>query len=204
MDALPPRGQRSVTSRVSVQTYLAIGYHMEVSPLFAVGRSLQPLSVPLQAGVRFLHDHLPNKASDGLTATFVCQPGQTPYWVYPVPQREHGSGGFRLFAGDRFVSVSAPTRRITDHVPFWLGPNTTSRVWPVLSHGVYQRFACANPSTQPSASSGYDFRNHDSLPRRAVVPRRAATLSVRVARRRYQRRTAPRLLVAEHQVILRV
>jgi hypothetical protein len=162
MDALPPRGQRSVTSRVSVQTYLAIGYHMEVSPLFAVGRSLQPLSVPLQAGVRFLHDHLPNKASDGLTATFVCQPGQTPYWVYPVPQREHGLGGFRLFAGDRFVSVSAPTRRITDHVPFWLGPNTTSRVWPVLSHGVYQRFACANPSTQPSASSGYDFRNHDS------------------------------------------
>ena len=68
---------------------------------FASGQSLHPLSDPLRDGVRLLHNPIPLAVSDGLTAAFVCQIGQTPQRAYPVPRKEHESVGSRLFAGDR-------------------------------------------------------------------------------------------------------
>ena len=77
---------------------------------FASGRSLHPLSDPLQTGLCFLHDPLPSAASDDLAAVFVCQIGQTPHGAYPVPRTEHESVGFRLFAGDRLSAYPHQAR----------------------------------------------------------------------------------------------
>jgi hypothetical protein len=90
---------------------------------------LQPLSAPLQRGVRLLRDPLPAATSDSLTAAVVCHTGQTPHRAYPVPRSEHGSGGFHLSAGDRLVSAFPPSTGMTDRMPFWPEPGTTSHVW---------------------------------------------------------------------------
>lgn len=67
-----------------------------------------------------------------------------------------------------FVSVPLPSRRATHHVPFWVKP--ISRFWLVQLDDVSLRFAYANPSTQPSASTGCDSRYHTRLLTELVYP----------------------------------
>ncbi len=65
----------------------------------------------------------------------------------------------------------------------------------VVSDSLY-----VSPLAQPSTSAGSRLPASRDRPHGRRVPRRAATLSVRLAPGRYQPRTAPRLLVAEHRV----
>ena len=126
---------------------------------FESGRSLHPLSGPLQPGVRFLRHPLPATVSPGLAARLVApNTGATLLRAYPVPCIEHESGGPRLSAGDRLVSVFPPSRETSDHIPFWLEP--ISRFGSFRLDGIYQRFTYVGPLTQPSASSGFDYQNH--------------------------------------------
>lgn len=133
---------------------------------FGSGRSLHPLSAPLQRGIRFLHDPLPTAASPGLAAGFVARCRATPHWAYPVPYAEQESGGFRLSTGGLNISVLAPSKPTTDHVPFWserCGASPTQSISLFQLDGIYHRFAYANPLTQPSASPGFRLpgsRNH--------------------------------------------
>jgi len=60
-----------------------------------------------------------------------------------------------------------------------------------------------SPLAQPSASAGSRLPASRNRPHGRRVPRRVATLSVRLAPGRYQPRTAPRLLTAERQVASR-
>ena len=85
---------------------------------FGSGQSLHPLSAPLQRGIRFLHDPLPTAAALGLAAELVACCHATPRWAYPVPYTEQESGGFRLSAGGLNISVLAPSKPTTDHIPF--------------------------------------------------------------------------------------
>ena len=165
---------------------------------FEPGRSLHPLSEPLQPGVRFLRDPLPATDAPDFTTRLVTPRGATLLRAYPVPCDEHESGGPHLSAGDRLVSVSPPSRETSDHVPFWSEP--VSRFGSLRLDGIYQWFTYVGPLTQPCASSGFRLPESHGHPREHRIPRRVATLSVRLARGRYRPRTAPRLLAAERQV----
>lgn len=70
----------------------------------------------------------------------------------------------------------------------------------MVLYDVYVWFTFVDHITQPSISSGCNYRNHTKPLAGQDVPRRMITLSERFAPRRYQRRTAPRLLGAEPQV----
>jgi len=69
-----------------------------------------------------------------------------------------------------------------------------------MLHDVYQRFTCVDHPTQPSASSGCNFRNHAKPLAGYDVPLKVATLSERLVPHRYQWRTALRLRGAETSV----
>jgi len=127
---------------------------------FEPGRSLHPLSGPLQPGVRFLRDPLPATDAPDFTTRLVTPRGATLLRAYPVPCDEHESGGPHLSAGDRFVSVSPPSRETSDHVPFWSEP--VSRFGSLKLDGIYQWFTYVGPLTQPCASSGFRLpESHD-------------------------------------------
>jgi len=85
---------------------------------FGSGQSLHPLSEPLQPGVRFLRDPLPATDAPDFTTGLVAPRSATRLRASPVPRDEHESGGPHLSAGDRFVSVSPPSRETSDHAPF--------------------------------------------------------------------------------------
>jgi hypothetical protein len=80
-------------------------------------------------------------------------------------------------------------------------PDTTSCRWLIQLDDVYKRFTYVNPTTQPSASSGCNSRNHARPLTGFDVPHKVATLSERLAPRRYRRRTALRLRRAEPPVL---
>ena len=165
---------------------------------FEPGRSLHPLSEPLQPGVRFLRDPLPATDAPDFTTGLVAPRGATRLRAYPVPCDEHESGGPHLSAGDRLVSVSPPSRETSDHIPFWSEP--VSRFGSLRLDDIYQWFTYVGPLTQPGASSGFRLPESHDDPHGHRVPARVATLSVRSARGRHRPRTAPRLLAAERQV----
>jgi hypothetical protein len=165
---------------------------------FGSGQSLHPLSGPLQPGICFLRDPLPATDAPDFTTGLVAPRSATRLRAYPVPYDEHGSGGPHLSAGDRFVSVSPPSRETSDHVPFWSEP--VSRFGSLRLDGIYQWFTSVGPLTQPCASSGFRLPESRDGPHGHHVPARVATLSVRSARGRCRPRTAPRLLAAERQV----
>lgn len=113
----PRRGKAFAPSGWSVEDLSRDRLPRRSQHAFASGRSLHPLSAPLQRSIRFICDPLPTTASEHLAAIFVCRAGQTLCWVYPVPHGKQEKRGFRLFAGDRAVSVSAPSTQISDHLP---------------------------------------------------------------------------------------
>ncbi len=135
---------------------------------FGSGRSLHPLSGPLQPGIRFFRDPLPTAVATDFTTSFVAPCGTTPLWAYPVPRDEHESGGPHLSAGDRLVSVSPPSRETSDHVPFWSEP--VSRFGSFKLDGIYQWFTSVGPSTQPGASSGFRLPESHDHPHGHRVP----------------------------------
>lgn len=125
---------------------------------FRPGRSLHPLSGPLQTGIRFLRDPLPTTESSDFTTRLVTPCGATPLRAYPVPCDEHESGGPRLSADGLVVSVFPPSRGTTGQTPCWSEPGQS--IWLFKLDGIYQRFTYVGPLTQPCASSGFDFQNH--------------------------------------------
>ena len=135
---------------------------------FEPGRSLHPLSGPLQPGIRFLRDPLPATDAPDFTTRLVAPHGATLRRAYPVPCDEHESGGPHLSAGDRLVSVSPPSRETTDHVPFWSEP--VSRFGSLRLDGIYQWFTYVGPLTQPCASSGFRLPESHGDPRGHPVP----------------------------------
>lgn len=137
---------------------------------FGPGRSLHPLSEPLQLGVRFFRDPLPTTDARQFTPPLVAPCGATPLWAYPVPCGEHGPGGPRLSAGDRHVSVPPPSREATGHVPFWFEP--VSRFGSFKLDGIYQRFTNVGPLAQPCASSGFRLPESHGKPHGCRVPQR--------------------------------
>lgn len=126
---------------------------------FGPGRSLHPLSRPLQPSVRFFRDPLPATDAPDFTTRLVMPRGATLLRAYPVPCDEQESGEPHLSADDRFVSVSPPSRETSDHVPFWSEP--ISRFGSLKLDGIYQWFTYVGPLTQPCASSR--FRLPESL-----------------------------------------
>ncbi len=122
------------------------------------GQSLHPLSGPLQPGIRLLRDPLPTTDARDFTTKLVVSCDPTPLWAYPVPCKEQESGGLRLSAGDRLVSVFPPSRKTSDHTPFgWslsvdLAPSSLTAF---ISDSLH-----ISPLTQPSASAGSDFQHH--------------------------------------------
>lgn len=142
---------------------------------FGSGRSLHPLSEPLQPGIRFLHDPLPTTVSSDLAAGLVERCRATRLWAYPVPYNEQEPGGFRLSAGGLksacpYQANGQPTTYLLVRamqgkpcaVDFALSSLTTFR-W---------RFAFANPLTQPSASSGFRLPESQGALTSFSVPRR--------------------------------
>lgn len=59
-------------------------------------------------------------------------------------------------------------------------------LWLIKLDGVYQRFTYVDHPTQPSASSGCNFRNHAKPLAGYGVPLKVATLSERSVPHRYQ------------------
>ena len=92
-----------------------------------------------------------------------------------------GLGRFCLFAGDTHVSVSAPSRRTTDHIEPVAVAFGSSSLTTFNSSSLY-----VNHPTQPSASSGRNYRTPGKSLTESAVPRKAATLSERSAPHRYQ------------------
>lgn len=136
--------------------------------LFRPGRSLHPLSEPLQPGVRFFRDPLPATQASDFTTRIVILFSVTLLRAYPVPCKEHEPGGLRLSAGDRFVSVPPPSRGTSDHTPFGLSLSVD------LAHSSLTTFISGSldisPLAQPSASSGFDYQNHATTLTGSCVP----------------------------------
>jgi len=71
-------------------------------------------------------------------------------------------------------------------MPILAEPDIASYLWLIKLDDVYKRFTYVNHSTQSSASSGCNSRNH-AIPLTGYgVPRKVATLSERLAPHRYQ------------------
>ena len=147
--------------------------------VFTLGQSFHPLSSLLQRGVRFFHHPLPTIASGNF---YPCLPYQ-PDAISGLPRsvQATGLGRFCLFAGDTHVSVSVPSRRTTDHIEPVAVAFGSSSLTTFNSSSLY-----VNHPTQPSASSGRNYRSHDQFFTESAVPRRVATLSERSAPHRYQ------------------
>jgi hypothetical protein len=113
-----------------LETHLAIGHQTEVSTLS--GRGDRCIPYPDHYSPAFACSVIlyPQRIHHALRRDLSTSPrGSTPIRAYPVPCGEHESGGPRLSADDRLVSVPPPSREASGHVPFWLGP--VSRFGPV-------------------------------------------------------------------------
>jgi hypothetical protein len=123
----------------------------------------QPLSDPLQTGLRFFHHPLPAGPSVHLAVCFpwldllfgpspfgLCVPGrpsgfprsvQVPAWV----RFRLSAGGSTSAIGDRTAPIPAP-------LPFWPKPvspcGACQHLWLVFNDDVYQRFTYVNHTTQ--------------------------------------------------------
>lgn len=179
---------------------------------FGPGRSFHPLSRPLQPGIRFLRLPVPASVSTALAG---CLVGSC-----PTPDREERPPTHRRGChvphkqqnreGSAFTPEAScqrvPTKQQYIQPRPILGrayavvPTCFRRFGPSSLTTFRWQFACANPSIQPSTSSGFVFRNHARPLAGASVPPRVVTLSERSVPDRYQSRTAPWLPAAEHRV----
>ena len=149
------------------QTCLATGHHTEVSalssrgdrcipypdlysPAFAFSAILYPQQMRLILQPRL--SRLAARLCFGLTLFPATSTSQEPH----------------LSAGDRFVSVSPPSRETSDHVPFWSEP--VSRFGSLKLDGIYQWFTYVGPLTQPCASSGFRLPESRACPHGHRVP----------------------------------
>jgi len=77
-----------------------------------------------------------------------------------------GLGRFCLFAGDTNVSVSAPSKRTTDHIE-----PLTAAFGPLSLTTFNSSSLYVNHSIQPSASPGRNYRTHDRSLTESTVPK---------------------------------
>jgi hypothetical protein len=151
---------------------LSRGIMLSTSRAHSRGSKTQPLSAPLQRGIRFLRSPLPAGPSACLAACFpwldLREPGgpsglprsvQVPAWVR-----------FRLSAGGSISAIGDRIAPMPDPLPFWPKPvspcGACQHLWLVFNDDVYQRFTYINHTTQSEpptalmlavATSPYDF-----------------------------------------------
>jgi len=141
-----------------VQTYLAIGYHMEVSPLSRWGDRCIPYPTHYRPAFAFsmiLYPHGQQSISQPILSDEPDAHTGLPCSVQRARIRRVPP--IRRWS---YVSVSAPSRRIADHMPFWPEPDTSSHRWLFMLHDVCGGSRYANPLIQPSASRECDSRAH--------------------------------------------
>lgn len=131
----------------------------------------QPLSEPLQPGIRFLCDPLPAPP----TARLYSVPAtRAAIRAYHVPYLSHDWVRTCLFTGSRCSDVSPPSTEITDSVPFLV--QACQQLWLVSADGVYRQFTCVAHTSQPSASTRYCSEHLRPASRQSHTPK-GATLS---------------------------
>jgi hypothetical protein len=86
--------------------------HVEVGPL-SRGVTFEPLSEPLQPGVRFLHDPLPALPIASLTIRLPAreQPRRAEIRAYPVPCQQHEQLRSCLSTGGALSTCPCPRKR---------------------------------------------------------------------------------------------
>jgi hypothetical protein len=204
MDALPPKGTaHRPLSGLSVQTYLAIGYHVEVSALSRRG----DLCIPYPTRYR------PAFAFSTILYPLWLRTALRPSWSAKQARHHMGLTLFRAESTDCEGSAFSPVivcQRIRTK-------QADIRSHAILARARYDKSRLAPSSLTTFNSGSLTLTLQSSLaPRsdatseRMPIPSRGrhtplgeATLSVRLARHRYWRRTARTLLAAERQVILR-
>ena len=134
---------------------------------FGSGRSFHPLSRILPPGVRFVRNPTPAGTSSTFASRLVGDPTthvriDNVLSGFPRSTSVTESLGFYLSAGDRCVSVCAPSKRTSGHVPFWAGP--LRRLSPFSLTTFIGSSLSLTLSIQPSASFGFVFRNHTRPP----------------------------------------
>jgi hypothetical protein len=95
--------------------------HAEVCPLSRRVMS-QPVSSPLQTGIRFLRTPLPTAPTAFLA---VRLPLQAALWAYPVPHEFPSGADPFLFAGGLLSMVAHVQKTTPYRVPFWFKPVST-------------------------------------------------------------------------------
>jgi hypothetical protein len=86
------------------------------------GVMLQPLSVPLQRGIRFFRLLIPARPTTFLA---VSLPRRAAIRAYHVPAPSHDWVRARLFAGGTSGDVLLGRTAISGHIPFWVMPNSS-------------------------------------------------------------------------------
>ncbi len=141
--ALSRRSPSSAFPRITIgQSYLAMNDRAEVCPLSRRAMS-QPVSRPLQPGVRFLRIPLPTAPTAFLA---VRLPLPAARWAYPVPLKS-------LSGADPSYSPAAsrpwwPSTRGPLHTAYRL-VQACQHVWLVTRDDVYRKFTCVG-RTRPS------------------------------------------------------
>jgi hypothetical protein len=88
---------------------------------FELGRSLQPLSLPLQKSLRFFRDPLPAYDIDlpyGMSCLIRIR-HRIRLSTFRTRNRVERIPPFRRWSS---ISVCRPSNDTTDHIPFWAGP----------------------------------------------------------------------------------
>ena len=142
----------------------------EVCPL-SRGVILQPLSAPLQDGVRLLPHPLPASASVGLAAS--------------LPRRDaDGFITFRRCTVRRLGRASPPGERRPRAVSSEyrsLSPCLLAQacqpLWPVITNGVYQRFTCVDLTSRSWFPTALRLAVAASAHALAALPKEEVTLS---------------------------
>jgi hypothetical protein len=138
----------------------------------------QPLSGPLQVGLRFFRDPVPPAPWARLTACFPrCRGG-----LGALPRSAHASRWVRprLFAGGRAVcgrGTCSPTLRTTHLLVQAFCPCGAQHLRLVGHYGVYQRFTCVGRTTKPSLRPPWCWQSQPLLAVRLPPFRAKDTLS---------------------------
>lgn len=106
----------------------------------------QLLSVPLQNGIRFFHILISAPYSASLAVGLPIFIGTIR--TYRVLHKCREWVRFCLFAGSIMFAYPQNVKEVSCYIPFWSKP--VSVIWLVRLNDIYQQFAIANHTIQPS------------------------------------------------------
>ena len=136
---------------------------------FEPGRSLHPLSGPLQPGVRFLRDPLPATDAPDLTTRLVAPVRRDSATGFPCSVRRA-----RVRRTPTFLPVivlsACPHQAGRHPITYRFGQSLSVDLALSMLDGIYQWFTYVGPLTQPSASSGFRLPESRDDPHGHHVP----------------------------------